>query len=131
MQIMEEAGVEASGFHGVPVFQVPTLTVKANDKRRTPLFFDKRDLDAALGNAISQKMTQREQATQAKVDRAQQELADAEKQVYKTLCTVMSVTDAPQPAKPSGWHQCNWYCTWPWHTTFLKRATHAPHCTIF
>lgn len=81
LQIIEEAGVEVNGFTGVPVFQATGLSVKTTQSRRTPLFFNKSDLDAAVGNAYSQKMTQREQVTQAKVDRAQQDMADARKQV--------------------------------------------------
>lgn len=81
LQIMENSGLEAAGFHGVPVFQATGLTVKTENSRRTPLFFDKRDLDAAVSNAYSQKISQRQQATRAKVDRAHQDLVDANKQV--------------------------------------------------
>ena len=86
LQIMHNSGLDVTGFTGVPIFQAAGLTVKTKDSRRTPLFLDKNDLDAALGNAYSQKITQRDQATRAKVDRAQQDLADATKQVF--LCAV-------------------------------------------
>ena len=85
LQIMHNSGLDVAGFTGVPIFQAAGLTVKTKDSRRTPLFLDKNDLDAALGNAYSQRVTQRDQATRAKVDRAHQDLADATKQVPSTV----------------------------------------------
>ena len=69
------------GFTGVPVFQAEGLTVKTETTRYTPIFLCKSDLDAAVHHAYSQRVTQKVQLTQAKVDRAHHELDDASKQV--------------------------------------------------
>lgn len=105
---MEDAGLEPAGFHGVPVFQATGLSIKTKDARRTPLFFNKSDLDAALGNAVSQKMTQREQVTQAKVDRARQDLADANKQVVAQSCVLWhphAICAAASVVKGTSWQK--------------------------
>jgi len=81
MQVFKDAGIDIPGFTGVPVFQAEGLTVKAESARYTPIFLSKSDLDAAVHNAHSQRVTQKVQVTQAKVDRAEHELEDATKQV--------------------------------------------------
>lgn len=83
MQVFEDAGIEMPGFTGVPVFQAEGLTVKTETTRYTPIFLCKSDLDAAVHHAYSQRVTQKVQLTQAKVDRAHHELDDASKQVQE------------------------------------------------
>ena len=88
MQVFEDADIDIPGFTGVPVFQAEGLTVKTDDARYTPIFLSKSDLDAAVHNAHSQRVTQKVQVTQAKVDRAHHELEDATKQVRNCKCTM-------------------------------------------
>jgi Tic22-like family len=80
-QLYKQAGLDVPGFLGVPVFQAEGLTVRTTEARYTPLFFSKDDLDKAIGNAAAQRDTQVEDATQAKLDRARQELSEAQKEV--------------------------------------------------
>lgn len=63
------------------MFQAEGLTVKTESARYTPVFLSKKDLDAAVGKAHVQRVNQKVQVTQAKVDRAQQEYAEAAQQV--------------------------------------------------
>ncbi len=81
MQVFEDAGIDIPGFTGVPVFQADGLTVKTESARYTPIFLSKSDLDAAVNNAHLQRITQKVQVTQAKVDRAERELEAATQQV--------------------------------------------------
>ncbi len=81
--MFEDAGIEIPGFTGVPVFQAEGLTVKTDEARYTPIFLSKSDLDAAVNRAHTQRVTQKVQVTQAKVERAEHELEDATKQVSK------------------------------------------------
>ncbi|KAL0040628.1 hypothetical protein WJX79_000007 [Trebouxia sp. C0005] len=83
MQVFEDAGIDIPGFTGVPVFQADGLTVKTENARYTPIFLSKSDLDAAVNNAHSQRITQKVQVTQAKVDRAEHELGEATKQMQE------------------------------------------------
>ncbi|KAK9824436.1 hypothetical protein WJX72_010245 [[Myrmecia] bisecta] len=74
MQLYQEAGVAVPGFTGVPVFQAEGLTVKTERARYTPLFFSKDDLDEAIGNAVSQRDSQRLETTKLKASRAESDL---------------------------------------------------------
>lgn len=79
--MLEEQGHDVPGFTGVPVFQAEGLTVKTETARYVPVFLSKKDLDAAVQGAHVQRVNQKIAVTQAKVDRAQHEYADAAQQV--------------------------------------------------
>ena len=80
-QVLDDQGYNTPGFTGVPVFQAEGLTVKTDTARYTPVFLSKKDLDAAVGRAHVERVKQKIEITQAKVDRAQHEYADAAQQV--------------------------------------------------
>ena len=79
--MLDDQGHNTPGFTGVPVFQAEGLTVKTETARYTPIFLSKKDLDAAVERAAVERMNQKVQVTQSKVDRAQHEYADAAQQV--------------------------------------------------
>lgn len=87
-QVLDDQGHKTPGFTGVPVFQAEGLTVKTESARYTPVFLSKKDLDAAVEKAHVERVNQKVQVTQAKVDRAQHEYAEAAQQV----CTVKHTT---------------------------------------
>lgn len=80
-QLYTEAGLPASAFTGVPVFQAQGLTVKAETQRYTPLFLAKADLDAAVGAAYGQREASREAAAAVKAQAAEEEVAAAQSAV--------------------------------------------------
>ncbi|PRW61470.1 TIC 22- chloroplastic [Chlorella sorokiniana] len=81
LELYRHAGVAATGFQGVPLFQAEGLTIKGDKARYTPLFFSKEDLDAALAAAYSSRDAAAHQETRDKATRARGELADAQKEV--------------------------------------------------
>lgn len=84
VQLYKEAGLEAGGFAGVPVFQAEGLTVKTDAAKYTPLFLSKSDLDVAVGNAYTVRKTERAEAVQAKFDAAVKDEDTARKEVCVT-----------------------------------------------
>ena len=84
-QMYQEEGIEVKGFTGVPIFQAEGLTVKTDRARYTPLFFSKSDLDAAVGNAYTQRESDRAEATRSKSDKANQELSAAQAAVRRLV----------------------------------------------
>ena len=85
VQMFADAGLEMPGFTGVPIFQAEGLTVKTNNQRYTPIFLAKADLDAAVKNAFGQRVRQKAQVENAKIQRARRELEDAKQQVLLLL----------------------------------------------
>lgn len=85
LQLYRHAGVPATGFQGVPLFQAEGLTIKGDNMRYTPLFFSKEDLDAALGAAHSSKEAAAQAETRAKAERAQQELREAQGELLAAM----------------------------------------------
>ena len=84
-QLYRDAGIAVGGFAGVPVFQAEGLTVKTERARYTPLFLARADLDAAVGNAYSQKGGEREADASAEVAAAAQEDQKAQAAVRRDL----------------------------------------------
>ncbi|KAK2075929.1 hypothetical protein QBZ16_001265 [Prototheca wickerhamii] len=70
LKLYQHAGVNAAGFMGVPLFQAEGLTVISEGKRKTPLFFSKRDLDAALGGAASDQQVEMQDRARKLADEA-------------------------------------------------------------
>ena len=78
----ESEDVDANAFTGVPVFQAEGLIVKTDKAKYTPLFFNKEDLDAAVGNAYQERASHREATNKAHSSRAKADLEAAQKKVY-------------------------------------------------
>ncbi|EFN52292.1 hypothetical protein CHLNCDRAFT_139038 [Chlorella variabilis] len=81
LELYSHAGVPATGFQGVPLFQAEGLTIRGEKERYTPLFFSKQDLDSALGAAFSSKDAAALAEARAKAERARGELQAAEGEV--------------------------------------------------
>ncbi|GAB4815148.1 hypothetical protein N2152v2_002194 [Parachlorella kessleri] len=81
VQLFRQAGVSQQDFVGVPLFQAEGLTVKSDDRRYTPLFFSKDDLDNALQNASLFKDNEQQAETRKKAEQAQADLRAAEAEV--------------------------------------------------
>jgi hypothetical protein len=79
-QLYKRAGLPATAFTGVPLFQAEGLTVKSDATRYTPLFFCKADLDSALRDAYLSKDSEAQAGARAKADRARAEVAVAEEE---------------------------------------------------
>lgn len=94
--MLDAQGYKTPGFTGVPVFQAEGLTVKTDSARYTPVFLSKKDLDAAVARAHVERVNQKVKITQAKVDRAQHEYADAAQKASTARLPVH--TDAAWPA---------------------------------
>jgi hypothetical protein len=77
LELYQAAGLQTSAFTGVPLFQAEGLTVRGESARYTPLFFSKKDLDAALKDAYLSRDTEAQADARVKVERAKAELADA------------------------------------------------------
>jgi Tic22-like family len=92
LQLYRESGIKTDAFNGVPVFQAEGLTVKTEKNRYTPLFFNKDDLDLALGNARAIEEVQEEKALRARCARAEQDLEMA-KDAVRTFHTVCSPSE--------------------------------------
>ena len=85
VQLYKEVGIQGQAFTGVPVFQAEGLTVKTDKARYTPLFFSKEDLDAAVGNAYTQREQHRDVTNKAHSARAAADLAAAQSKVSRPL----------------------------------------------
>ena len=81
MQMFEAEGVDIPGFSGVPVFQAVGLTIKTKQNRYSPLFLDHGDLQIAIRHAAKQGIEQKHNSTQAKAQRAQDDLEEASAKV--------------------------------------------------
>jgi hypothetical protein len=79
LSLYRAAEVDANAFTGVPVFQAEGLVVKTEKAKYTPLFFSKDDLDAAVGNAYTEREQHREATTKAHSNRAKADLDTAQK----------------------------------------------------
>lgn len=79
LQMYENENVDANAFTGVPVFQAEGLIVKTDKAKYTPLFFNKEDLDAAVGNAYQERETHREVTNKNHSNRAKADLDAAQK----------------------------------------------------
>ena len=55
LQEREKSGFASSGFSGVPVFQSRSLILKSQNKRFSPLFFRKEDLENTLKSAAREQ----------------------------------------------------------------------------
>lgn len=101
----ESEDVDANAFTGVPVFQAEGLIVKTDKAKYTPLFFNKEDLDAAVGNAYQERETHREVTNKAHSNRAMTDLEAAQKKVESPLLQGTSIrtgeTKCQNPDGPS------------------------------
>ncbi len=88
LQMYESEDVDANAFTGVPVFQAEGLIVKTDKAKYTPLFFNKEDLDAAVGNAYQERESHREATNKAHSSRAKADLEAAQQKVHMSRALV-------------------------------------------